>query len=311
MVPGSIEKKDMLDKKTSFWPLMLFGMMAAAAQARTVTPVPRAVYTDPAPDAQHPARMVVLHIPSGGVKINGIAYLAAGAGRHPTMVLFVGLPGNEKNLDIAQAVRRAGWNAVSFFYRGSWGSPGVYSFSHCLEDARAVLAYLRAGPQAASLGIDTSRMVLLGHSMGGWVAAETAAHDHHLAGLVLISAGDMGYFGSKLPYPRLVKLTADNMESLAGVTAEQLAREAQAHASRWQFGRLYGQLAHMPLIVITSDPLTAPANDALIAALRARGDEDLTAIHMSTDHSYSDHRIALQSAVINWLQTLPRAGSTS
>ncbi|MDO8912512.1 MAG: hypothetical protein Q8N10_08825 [Phenylobacterium sp.] len=32
--------------------------------------------------------------------------------------------GNEKNLDLAQAVRRAGWNAVTFNYRGSWGSPG-------------------------------------------------------------------------------------------------------------------------------------------------------------------------------------------
>ncbi|MFD3266336.1 hypothetical protein [Phenylobacterium ferrooxidans] len=32
--------------------------------------------------------------------------------------------GNEKNLDLAQAVRRAGWNAAAFNYRGSWGSPG-------------------------------------------------------------------------------------------------------------------------------------------------------------------------------------------
>jgi len=28
--------------------------------------------------------------------------------------------------------------------------------------------------------------------------------------------------------------------------------------------------------------------------------------HQNTDHSYSDHRIALESAVINWLQKLPQ-----
>ena len=87
--------------------------------------------------------MAVLHIPTGGVRINGVAYLAAGAGAHPTLVLFHGLPGNEQNLDLAQAVRRAGWHVVTLHYRGSWGSPGSFRFAHTLEDARAVLAYLR------------------------------------------------------------------------------------------------------------------------------------------------------------------------
>ena len=63
--------------------------------------------------------MVVLHIPSHGVLINGVVYTPAGAGPHPTIVICHGLPGNEKNLDLAQAVRRAGWNAVTFNYRGS------------------------------------------------------------------------------------------------------------------------------------------------------------------------------------------------
>jgi pimeloyl-ACP methyl ester carboxylesterase len=296
----------MQTKMKSCWALMLFGMTMAAAQARATMHVPRAIYTDPARDTQHPARFVVLHIPSGGVKLNGIAYLAEGAGPHPTVVMFVGLPGNEKNLDLAQAVRRAGWNAVSFFYRGSWGSPGIYSFSHCLEDARAVLAYLRATPHARALGIDTSRIVLVGHSMGGWVAAETAAHDHRLAGLVLISAADMGGFASTFPHAKLVKFMADNMESLHGVTPKQLADELRSHASQWRFDRLRGRLGHVPLLVITSDRLTAPADDALVTALRARGDREITAVHMNTDHLYSDHRIALESAVINWLQTLPQ-----
>ena len=189
---------------------------------------------------------------------------------------------------------------------GSWGSPGIYRFSHCLEDARAVLAYLRATPHARALGIDTSRIVLLGHSMGGWVAAETAAHDPRLAGLVLISAADLGGFASTFPYAKLVKLMADNMESLYGVTPKQLADELRSHASQWRFDRLRGQLGHVPLMVITSDLLTAPADDALVTALRARGDREITAVHMNTDHLYSDRRIALESAVINWLQMLPQ-----
>ena len=88
--------------------------------------LPEAIYTDPPVDVAHPAHSMVLHIPSHGVLINGLMYSPSGAGPHPTLVICHGLPGNEKNLDLAQAVRRAGWNAVTFNYRGSWGSPGNF-----------------------------------------------------------------------------------------------------------------------------------------------------------------------------------------
>src|SRR5450759_1188284 len=104
--------------------LVVTASVAIASSSLAAQQIPRAIYTDPPRDSAHPARMEVLHIPSGGVKINGVAYLASGAGLHPTFVFFHGLPGNEKNLDIAQAVRRGGWNAITVNYRGSWGSPG-------------------------------------------------------------------------------------------------------------------------------------------------------------------------------------------
>ena len=152
-------------------------MLALSATVHAQS-VPSAIYTDPPADAAHPAAMEVLHIPSHGAVINGIVYTPGGAGLHPTIVICHGLPGNEKNLDLAQALRRAGWNAVTFNYRGSWGSPGSYKFSQNLEDADAVLAYLRVPANAAKLQIDTRRIVLAGHSMGGWVTVMTASHDH-------------------------------------------------------------------------------------------------------------------------------------
>src|ERR1700685_4660305 len=161
--------------------------------------VPAAIFTDPPADKAHPAAVTVLHIPSHGVLINGLVYSPPGAGPHPTLVICHGLPGNEKNLDLAQAVRRAGWNAVTFNYRGSWGSPGAFKFAQNLEDAAAVLVYLRDPKNAAALGIDTKRMAIAGHSMGGWVTALTAARDHALIGAILISAADVGRLGD-LPH---------------------------------------------------------------------------------------------------------------
>ena len=266
-------------------------------------PIPAAIYTDPIDDTAHPARMDVLHIPSGEVLINGVAYLAAGPGAHPTIIICHGLPGNEKNLDLAQAVRRAGWNAITFNYRGSWGSPGSFRFAQNPDDAAAVLAYIRNPANAKTLGIDPARIVLAGHSMGGWVAATTAARDTQLAGTILISAANLG-MGGRQSRPDIIKRMASNMESLAGTTPEAMADEVVTNADTNDFIRAAAQLAQKPLLVLSSDDGLAPHTDALIAAVRKNSGRYVTAIHVATDHSWSDRRIRLQTEVIKWLARL-------
>jgi len=265
--------------------------------------VPSAIYTDPPTDAKHPAAMTVLHIPSHGLLINGVVYSPAGAGPHPTIVICHGLPGNEKNLDLAQALRRAGWNAVTFNYRGSWGSPGSYKFAQNLQDADAVLAYLREPSNATKLGIDTKRIVLAGHSMGGWVTVMTAAHDHGLAGIILVSAADMGQFG-KTEHKKLVAEMADNMEGLAGVTAEEMANEGAQNAKAFEFANAVPGLKSVPMLVLSANDGLAPQTDALVQAVQAEGNRNVKAIHAATDHGWSDHRIFLESTIIEWLSAL-------
>jgi uncharacterized protein len=266
---------------------------------------PKALYVDPPHDAKHPARMAVLHIPSGGVRINGVAMLAAGAGVHPTFVFFHGLPGNEKGHDLAQAVRRAGWNAITFNYRGSWGSPGEFRFDHTVEDAAAVLAYLRDTSAVRALGIDTTRLVVGGHSMGGWVAALTASRDARLRGAVLISAADIGLVGAAMKRAEAVPFMADNMESLAGGTAETFADDLLAGAARRRLSAAAPGLVRMPLLVLTSEDGLAPHSDSLVAAVRRSGGTHISTIHAVTDHSWSDKRVTLISAVLRWLDRLP------
>jgi pimeloyl-ACP methyl ester carboxylesterase len=283
--------------------LFLLASAALFASSTMAQSVPAAIFTDPPADAAHPAAMRVLHIPSHGVVFNGIVYQPSGAGLHPTLVICHGLPGNEKNLDLAQAVRRAGWNAVTFNYRGSWGSPGVFRFAQNLEDADAVLAYLRDPAIATRLGIDTKRIAIAGHSMGGWVTVHTAAHDHALIGAVLISAADMGYLG-QAPRERVVAEMADDMESLAGVTPASMADEVIANAKAFGFANDVPGLSQTPLLVLSADDGLAPSTNSLAKAVEAEGNQHVTAIHAATDHGWSDHRIFLESTIINWLAGL-------
>jgi len=100
-----------------------------------------------------------------------VIYIASGAGPHPTVLMLHGFPGNEKNLDLAYSVRRAGWNVLAPFYRGAWGSGGTFSFTHTLEDAQASIDFLRQPENVKKFRIDSNHIVLIGHSMGGFVAA--------------------------------------------------------------------------------------------------------------------------------------------
>lgn len=100
-----------------------------------------ALWLDPPDDLIHPTRTLPQAIPSSGVNLNAVLYQAGGPGPHPTALLLHGLPGNEQNLDCAQALRRSRCNVLTIHYRGSWGNPG--NFANCLSDAAAALEWLQ------------------------------------------------------------------------------------------------------------------------------------------------------------------------
>jgi hypothetical protein len=141
-----------------------------------------ALWIDPPNDLAHPAQTLPQAIPSCSANLNAVLYQASGRGPHPTALLLRGLPGNEQNLDCAQTLRRSGCNVLTIHYRGSWGNPGVFTIANCLGDAAAALEWLRNPANGRALRIDRQRLVVIGHSMGGFVAAHLASENVGLLG---------------------------------------------------------------------------------------------------------------------------------
>ena len=275
--------------------------------------LPAAITTDPPPDKAYPAAIETFQILSHGAMLNALAYIAEGAGPHPVVILLHGFPGNEKNLDLAQTIRRDGWDVVYFDYRGSWGSPGDFSFTHSIEDTQSAIAYLRDATHAKKLRADPAYIVLIGHSMGGFLARYAGAQDPAIKAVGLISAADMGVDKVQSLKPAQEKeaaarlaahFAAEGMAPLAGCTPDSLAKEVIANASAWNIPNLAPKLATRPVLVITSDDGLAPSNDAFVAALHKAGATDISTVHLTTDHSYSDQRIALQKEVLVALESL-------
>ena len=282
-------------------------MLAASLAALAVLlSAPQAAVTrDPPRDAAHPAAMKALAIPSGATSLNAVLYTAAGAGPHPAVLLLHGFPGNEQNLDLAQAMRRAGWDVLTLHYRGSWGTPGAFSFRHVLEDADAALTWLRS-PAGAAAGVDGGRIAVVGHSMGGMATAYEAGRDPSILGAGLISAAGMNLFDG--PKAEAVKKLGDEygaatMHTLAGTTPEALYAEVAADPTPFTLNTYAAGAARKGVLVVTSDDGLASLDDSFAAAVTASGGSPRQ-VHLATDHSYSDMRITLETIVVNWLATL-------
>ncbi|HEY9130866.1 MAG TPA: alpha/beta hydrolase [Dyella sp.] len=257
--------------------------------------------------------METMQIRSGGSPMNALVYVAAGAEAHPAVILLHGFPGNERNLDLAQDMRRTGWDVLYFNYRGSWGSPGDFSFSHGIDDVGAVIEYLRKPENAKRLRLDPSRIVLVGHSMGGFMAVQAAAADPAIKGVAMISAADMSgtmeqmqaHDSREVAIKKMGTMLAnEGMAPLSGCTPTGLAQELSDHASAWGFRSKAEAIKSRPVLVVTSDDGLAAANGAFVTALRQAGDARVTALHLATDHAYSDKRIELSQALLRWLATL-------
>ncbi len=271
-----------------------------------------AISSDPAADDSNPASIQTMQLPSHGALLNAIVYVASGAGPHPVVILLHGFPGNEKNLDLAQAIRRAGWDVLYFDYRGSWGSPGDFSFTHCIEDTQAAIAYVREPINSKKMRADPARIVLIGHSMGGFMANFAGAQDAKVEAVGMISAANLGgmeTWANESGHDATVEyiaasLKAEGMAPLAGCTPESLAKEIEANFKQWNFVDSATKLEARPVLVVTSDDGLAAGNDDFVKALKKAGSTKVTAVHMPTDHSYSDHRIALETAVLQWLANM-------
>lgn len=219
-------------------------MIVGAAHAG-LPPAPGAEASQTRPSATADrAAMQTMQISSHGALLNALVYIAAGAGPHPAVILLHGFPGNERNLDLAQDMRRAGWDVLYFNYRGAWGTPGDFSFVHGIEDVAASLAYLRQPDVAKALRLDPNRIVLMGHSMGGFMTVQGAAADPAIKAFAMISGADMaGRTQSILAKEKrpdaiaamAVGLADEGMAPLAGCTSTGLANELADNAASWRF----------------------------------------------------------------------------
>jgi pimeloyl-ACP methyl ester carboxylesterase len=212
-------------------------------------------------------------------------------------------------------MQRAGWTVITFHYRGSWGSGGAFSLKAGVEDVDALLDQLEQPTTADAWGIDPKRIVVMGHSYGGYVAAHAAATRPSLIAAALIAPWDMSEdaraWAKLSEAERLKVMTGDNNDidgRLGSITAADIVHQVMHDGPDLDLAKLAPALAAKSLLVVTA--VHDDADDqavSLLPALRANAAVHVTAKELATDHGFNDHRIALETIVLNWLARLPNA----
>lgn len=224
---------------------------------------------------------------SQGSKLLGGFYRAQGSGPRPTAILLHGVPGVEKNLDIAYELRDKGWNCLYFHYRGSWGSEGTYSFEGALEDVAVATEWVLARPE-----VDPHRLAVVGNSFGGYLAlSATAVEPRYRATVSITPLVDPAT--ATIPIELLDEFAA----MLTGVTGAELKAQWK---SLPPIHEIQADLDPRPMLLITGDrdELFPPPHYESLATELA----ELTWVRIANgDHLFSMHRKQLVKIAVDWL----------
>ncbi|MEM0954244.1 MAG: alpha/beta fold hydrolase [Pseudomonadota bacterium] len=265
-----------------------------------------AIATDP----MFPPSMAELSIPANGDRMAALIYLAEGIGPHPTLILAHGLPGNEKNLDVAQAVRRAGYNTLFFHYRGAWGSEGGFKLSSMPDDIASVVRFLR--DNATRYRVDTQHISLLGHSMGGYAVIAAGAADSGLHCIGALAPANLGLIAEGLrsnqDWANAFVRYSDTLFMLRDYDGNAMRDDLLSQsATRLDTRGFAPKYSGRSILLITgeSDTVLPPQTmfEPTVAAFRRNRTIALTALTIPGDHSFSYSRLLLTEHILDWLNS--------
>ena len=247
---------------------------------------------------------------TNGKRMSGFIYQTSGEGLHPTVLLLHGYPGNEKNLDVAQALRSHGWNVVFFHYRGAWGSEGEFSFLNAEQDVQAVLKYINNQDNATKLGIDRNLISIVGHSMGGHMAIAGILDNPSVNCAIAydganIGVGNVGIIDdpeTKIPW----KDYSNTLFMLNGWSGEKAQTELRKHSKDLNLVNRVNTINGRPVLLVAADSEVIPLKshiEPLLEALRETKNSKISYKLIEDDHSFNSSRTELIDTTISFLNS--------
>jgi dienelactone hydrolase len=254
-------------------------------------------------DKAHPPLVHEVRFDSDGVTLYGKVYSAQGSSPRPTVLIARGYPDMTSSADIALTLQRAGYNAMIFNYRGTWGMGGGYLLENAYQDMRAALAFLRTYQTSKTMLVDPNNIVLFGYSMGAPVALRLAANDAGIRGVMELDGMDLRVMPTLTAQQR-TEFAADlKTPAVPDADGAKIVGEVVDHFDNWNPENYTMGLTGKDVFLLwathgnggETHTWGKSLHDMYVAQAR------VTEKTLDTNHDFSDRRIEVARSTLAWL----------
>lgn len=261
-------------------------------------------------------------IDRNGILLKGKFFPANEPGISPTVILLHGFPGGESDvLGIGNKLARAGMNALTFNYCGTYKSGGENSWDNIQLDINAAFGFAHRPENIRQFKIDTTKLYLGGWCTGGGMALTYAACHPKVDVVFSIAGSDQTEF---------MKLYTGNPQIKKGMDAAFAEFTAPKGHVRFDPGATLQAIAEKGIDKIDTiynlkkmAPLLAPKDILLVGgwddaqttmeafilplyrALQKENAKRVRMIAFQDDHYFGKSKTVLAETVIDWLKTAP------
>jgi alpha-beta hydrolase superfamily lysophospholipase len=119
-----------------------------------------------------------------GADISAMLYVPSEGSAHPAIILYHGVTATKETMiEFAENFAENGFVVLAYDHRSHGESTGDFTWEGMLEDSLTALDIVRGRDD-----VDSDRVSLMGHSMGGMIAIMTAAVDGNIRAVVDLAA---------------------------------------------------------------------------------------------------------------------------
>ena len=238
-----------------------------------------------------------VQIQHGEYKLKGRVYRAKGNEPKPSVLICHGYPGDTKNMDLAEELAFNGINVLVFYYMGAWGSEGTYRFKNLTPSTKSALDWFIEKPY-----VDPERVALISHSMGAVPLTNLMSKDSRVkTGVLMSPASDISkWLGEGVIDNIFQGFTSMSVGKLAMEDLDEYKADMiEAGTTLNPMDKVDSIKAPLMFVVGSKDDVTTPDLCEKLYE-RAKSEKEWVLID-GADHSYTEHRIPLQKAILDWL----------
>ncbi len=250
---------------------------------------------------------------SKGANIHAIFYQASRVGQLSTVILCHGFPGNNADvLGLGERLMKEGFNALSFNYRGSWGSEGQLTIANSLEDVISAIQYVKSSSAVRDFHVDPSNTAIIGYSYGGGMALLGSLSDPIVRRVVYIAGGNLSEVARLMEqneeYKRAILKDLNSLPSLGfdSLPGEEMVAEVLANMDKYDLVKHAEALSNKAILIIggwrDQENIVEHHILPLIRALQKHKAAQVQIEMFDADHSFTDSRTQLADRIVSWLK---------